>query len=142
MQPMAAKFVVWHELDADRPVVLLAEDEPFIRFDIADELRQLGCQVIEASNADEAIDVVESTARIDLVVTDVRMPGNRDGLDVARAVRQGRPGLKVVVMSGHLAPNDEHNLLIDLFVSKPTPSDQLATAIMEMIEASPANRNG
>jgi len=142
MQPMAAKLILWHELDADRPVVLLAEDEPIIRFDIADELRRLGCQVIEASNADEAIDIVKSTARLDLVVTDVRMPGNRDGLDVARAVRQERPGLMTVVMSGHLAPNDEHNHLIDLFLSKPTPSDKLATAIMEMIKASPANRDG
>ncbi|WEX11540.1 response regulator [Chelativorans sp. AA-79] len=142
MQPMAAKFVLWHEFDANRPVVLLAEDEPIIRFDIADELRRLGCQVIEASNADEAIDVVKSTARLDLVVTDVRMPGNRDGLDVARAVRQERPGLRTVIMSGHLAPNEEHGHLIDLFVSKPTQSDQLATAIMAMIEASPAKRDG
>lgn len=139
---MAAKSNPWRGVQADKNVVLLAEDEPFIRFDIAEELRLLDCQVIEAGSADEAIDVLKSTARIDLVVTDVRMPGNRDGLDVARAVKQERPGVRVVVMSGHLEPEDEHKHLIDLFFSKPTPSNQLARAIMEMIDANPAKRDG
>ncbi|MDN3722201.1 response regulator [Roseibium salinum] len=108
----------------------------FIRFDIAEEFRRLGWRVIEAGNAEQAIDVLRSTARIDLVVTDVRMPGDRSGLDVARAVREERPGVKIVVMSGHLVPMEKHKHLIDLFVPKPTPSDQLAKQIKEFMHAS------
>jgi two-component system, response regulator PdtaR len=107
----------------------------FLSGSIAEELRQLGCQVIEAGNADEAIDALRSTACIDLVATDVRMPGDRNGLDVARAARQERPGVRIVVMLGHLLPIEEHRHLIDLFVSKPTLSDQLAKAILELINA-------
>jgi two-component system, response regulator PdtaR len=137
---MAAKSIPQHEAHADTRVVLLAEDEPLIRFDIAEELRQLGFQVIEAGNADEAIDVLKSTARIDLVVTDVRMPGDRNGLDVARAVREKRPGAKVIVMSGHLVPMEKHEHLIDLFVSKPAPGDQLVKAIVELMNVNAAKR--
>lgn len=137
---MAAKIIPQREARADTRVVLLAEDEPLIRFDIADELRQLGFQVIEAGNADEAIDVLNSTARIDLVVTDVRMPGDHNGLDVARAVREKRPGVKVMVMSGHLVPKKKHEDFIDLFVSKPTPGDQLAKAIVEFMNVDAAKR--
>lgn len=139
---MAAKIIPEHEADAGKPVVLVAEDKFLVRFDIAEELRQLGCQMIEAGNADEAIDALRSTACIDVVVTDVRMPGDRDGLDVAHAARHGRPGARVVVMSGHLLPNEEHRHLIDLFVSKPTLSDQLAKTILELINADPAKREG
>jgi len=135
---MAAELISERELERDRPVVLLAEDEPLIRFDFAEEIRRLGFQVIEAGNADEAIDVVGSTARLDLVITDVRMPGKRSGMDVARAVRQERPGVLIVVMSGHLVQNSQNEHLIDLFVSKPTPSDELAGAIAEMINAGSA----
>ena len=135
---MAAKIIPQRGVRADTRVVLLAEDEPLIRFDIADELRHLGFQVIEARNADEAIDVLKSTARIDLVVTDVRMPGYHDGLDVARAVREKRPGVKVIVMSGHLVLKEKHEDFIDLFVSKPTPVDQLAKAIMDLMNVDAA----
>ncbi|WP_274424738.1 response regulator [Chelativorans sp. YIM 93263] len=131
---------LWHEVDTDEHVVLLAEDEFFIRFDIADELRQRGCQVIEAGSADEAIDVLRSTARIDIVVTDLWMPGKHDGFDVARTVREERPGVSVVVISAHLKPADEHKHLFDLFFPKPTPSERLARAIVEMIDAGPARR--
>lgn len=137
---MAARIIPQREARADTRVVLLAEDEPLIRFDIADELRQSGFQVIEAGNADEAIDVLDSTARIDLVVTDVRMPGDRNGLDVARAVKEKRPGVKIIVMSGHLVPKEKHEDLIDLFVSKPTPGDQLAKAIVDLMNADAAKR--
>lgn len=138
--PMAAKITPQHEARANPRVVLLAEDEPLIRFDIADELRRLGYQVIEAGNADEAIEVLQSTARLDLVLTDVRMPGSRDGLDVARAVREKRPGVGIIVMSGHLVPKEKHEDIMDLFVSKPVPGDQLAKAIVEFMNSDAAKR--
>lgn len=129
---MTAKQVSPHE---HRRVVLVVEDEPIIRLDIAEELRRLGHQVIETVNADEAMTVLRSTARIDVVVTDVRMPGKLDGLDLARTVRQERPGVLIVVMSGHLTALAEHKQIMDLLVSKPTPSDQLARTITRLFDA-------
>lgn len=137
---MAAKIIPEEGAHAKRHVVLLAEDELLIRFDMAEELRQLGCQVIEAGNADQAIDVLRSTARIDVVVTDVQMPGDRNGLDVARAAREERPGVKVIVMSSHFTPTEKHEHFIDLFVSKPTRSHQLAQTIVEFINVDAAKR--
>lgn len=121
-------------------VVLLVEDDPLIRFDIAEQLRQLGFRVVEARNADEAIDMLMSTARLDLVVTDVRMPGERDGLDVARATRDNRPGLKTVVMSGHLVLTDEHKGLIDAFIPKPAMTHHLIDAILKLMDVKEPRR--
>ncbi|WP_445082880.1 response regulator [Chelativorans sp. YIM 93263] len=101
------------------------------------ELSQRGCQVIEAGSADEAIDVLRSTVRIDIVVTDLSMPGDHDGFDVARTVKEERSGVRVVVISAHLKPADKHKHLFDLYFAKPTPSGRVAEAVVEMIDASP-----
>ena len=78
--------------------VLVVVDEVLIRMVIADYLRQCGYRVIEATNADEAIAVLQhEQARIDIVFTTVEMPGARDGFELSRWVRKNRPGLKVVL---------------------------------------------
>lgn len=64
--------------------VLVVEDEPIIRFAIADTLRDAGYQVLEAANGDEACHTLEMGLRVDLVVTDINMPGT---LDVPHAHR-------------------------------------------------------
>lgn len=139
---MAANSFSPPDVDRDKRVVLLAEDEPLIRFDIADELRRLGHQVIESGTAEEAIVMLRSTSKIDVVVTDVRMPGSLDGLDLARAAKRERPGVRVVVMSGHLVPLDDDEHLVDLFFVKPMRTDQLAAAIVELCNAGPERRDG
>src|SRR5690348_4307051 len=76
--------------------VLLAEDEVLIRLDVAEELRRAGWKVIEVASADDAIDILNSPVIVDLVVTDVNMPGEANGLDLARLVRRERRNVKVV----------------------------------------------
>jgi len=90
------------ELAADAPRVLLVEDEFLIRMVIADHLRECGFAVVEACNGDEAIAILSTGAHMDLVFTDVRMPGSADGLAVLSFVQQSRPNLPVIVTSGHL----------------------------------------
>jgi CheY-like chemotaxis protein len=82
------------------PTILVAEDEVLIRFVIADYLRDCGFQVIEASSGDEAVSILESTVSVDLVFTDVQMPGSRDGFELAQWVRANRPGVPVLLTSG------------------------------------------
>src|SRR5690554_3053860 len=87
-----------------RPVtVLLAEDEPLIRLDIAYELRGAGWSVVEVGTADAAIPLLD-TIKFDVVVTDVNMPGQADGLDLVRLVNEGLPDVRVVVISGTCEP--------------------------------------
>lgn len=80
--------------------IMVVEDEPLVRLTIADYLRGCGFRVTEAASADEALDVLYSDAGIGLVFSDIQMPGNMNGCDLARWIRQNRPAIKVVLTSG------------------------------------------
>jgi CheY-like chemotaxis protein len=88
--------------EAKRPVVLIVEDEFLLRMDAVDMIAGAGFEVLEAGNADEAIDILESRRDITVVFTDIQMPGSMDGLKLARAVRGRWPPIKIVATSGHL----------------------------------------
>ena len=83
------------------PTVLVVDDDQLVREPIADYLREVGFDVLEAADAREAIDLVDHSRRVDLVFTDVRMPGDLDGIGLARWVRTHRPGLPVLLTSGY-----------------------------------------
>src|SRR5258708_5647926 len=88
---------------APRPqgeTVLVVEEEVLVRLSLAATLRDEGFFVLEAANADEAVAVLASSTPIDIVLTDVNMPGSLDGVALGRYVRSTRPGLKVIVVSG------------------------------------------
>jgi DNA-binding response OmpR family regulator len=80
--------------------VLLVEDEPPIREVIADELRDHGYEVVEAETGDQAAQLLACES-FDLLLTDVRMPGKLDGIDVVHRARSLRPMLPVLVVSGY-----------------------------------------
>ena len=88
------------QLRDERVRVLLVEDEVFIRIDTAEHLRARGFEVVEAGSADDAVEYVASGERIDVLVTDIRMPGSLDGLDLAARLRAEQPDLPIVVASG------------------------------------------
>jgi CheY-like chemotaxis protein len=67
---------------------------------IADYLRDCGYRVVEADNGDEAVSVLESDARIDVVFTDITMPGTLNGFGLAQWVRRERPEVRVILTSG------------------------------------------
>ena len=82
-----------------RATILLVEDEVLVRMSLAEQLRSAGYVVLEASNADEALDLLQSQ-RVRVVVSDIRMPGRMDGVELARAIRAQRPEIKIVLASG------------------------------------------
>ena len=82
-----------------RATILLVEDEVLVRMSLAEQLRSAGYVVLEASNADEALDLLQSQ-RVRVVVSDIRMPGRMDGVELARAIRAQHPGIKIVLASG------------------------------------------
>ncbi len=109
--------------------MLVVEDEVLIRMTLAAMLRDEGFTVIEACDADEALAAL-AAASIDLLLTDVRMEGSMDGLDLAVQVRSTMPHLKIVVVSGHLAAVETRGVA-DAFVPKP----YLAEKVVDHVKA-------
>jgi CheY-like chemotaxis protein len=81
--------------------LLVAEDDIFIRAMIAEFLRDVGFDVTEVASADEAVAVFESGAEIDLLFSDVRMPGSMDGRELAERVKDKWPATHVILTSGY-----------------------------------------
>ena len=84
--------------------ILIAEDEVLTRMVLAEELRDAGFFVVEASNADDAIAYLRTDSQIDLVFSDIHMPGSIDGLELARRLRVEHPTLPVILSSGRQGP--------------------------------------
>ena len=82
-------------------MILLVEDEVLVRMTLADQLRSAGYVVLEASNADEALDLVHTKGHdVQLLLSDIRMPGRMDGVELARGIRAQHPLIKIVLASG------------------------------------------
>ena len=81
--------------------VLVIDDEPLVRMLVVDALTELGYIAIEASDGAEGLNVLRSNARVDLLVTDVGLPGGLNGRQVADAARDLRPGLPVLFITGY-----------------------------------------
>jgi CheY-like chemotaxis protein len=112
-----------------RPVVLLVEDEPLVRLVHVEILRDDRFWVVEAQDADEAFELMRTRPDIRVVVTDVDMPGSINGFEFARLVRQGWPGVGIVVTSGKMRPQPGDLPDGAIFVPKPTSAAQLTAHI-------------
>ena len=117
--------------------VLVVDDEPIIRMLIGDTLTELGYTGIEAGDAASGLKVLESDVAIDLLITDVGLPGGMNGIEMAKKARQRRPGLKVLYVTGYAEnaaisngglPPGAHVL------SKPFAMDKLAARIRSIIQ--------
>jgi CheY-like chemotaxis protein len=99
-------------------LIIVVEDEVMVRIVIADALRNAGYTVIEASSANEALEMLRSVGvDVRLVFSDVRMPGTMDGIGLAHAVRSEFPTIKIVLTSGN--PTDLDLVDHDGFFPKP-----------------------
>ena len=103
--------------DGHAPVILLVEDDVLVRFTTAETLRDSGYHVLEAVDAGEALSLIGTGHPLDLVLSDVRMPGQMDGVALTYAIKEVRPNLPVVLVSSHLEPNTSH--AGEAFLSKP-----------------------
>jgi CheY-like chemotaxis protein len=113
--------------------VLVVEDEALVRMDIALLLEDEGFQVLEASNADDAISLLDAHPEVRLMFTDIDMPGSMDGLKLAAAVRDRWPPVKIIVTSGHRHMSDDTLPIVGRFFSKPYDPSRVIHAIREMI---------
>lgn len=130
---MAAAFVVNDTAtDAQRPSVLVVEDDVLLRLITAEDLRAAGYNVVEASSADEAMTILDSAVPVDLVLTDIRMPGSMDGLALAAFIRQRWPELKIVVASGE-RPGQAALAVADAFLPKPYDSTTILSRLKTLM---------
>ena len=115
-----------------RPVVLIVEDEFLLRIDAADMIAPSGFEVVQAGNADEAIEILESRRDITVVFTDIQMPGSMDGLKLARAVRGRWPPIKIVATSGHANVGETDLPAGGRFLPKPYSPMEVAGVLREL----------
>jgi CheY-like chemotaxis protein len=118
--------------------VLVIDDEPIVRMLIVETVEEAGFTVLEADDGPSGLKILQSDARIDLLITDVGLPGGMNGRQVADAARVTRPDLKVLFVTGY-AENAaiangylEPNMAV---VTKPFVMADLARKISEMIES-------
>jgi DNA-binding NtrC family response regulator len=108
--------------------VLIVEDEVLIRLDLSTHLRDAGLTVFEAATADEGLTILQATASVGLVISDIRTPGNIDGLDLLGWLRRERPNIKVVLISGYI-PTERMRTIADLALSKPLDATRLVSEV-------------
>jgi PAS domain S-box-containing protein len=116
------------QLRAAQPVVLVVEDDPLVRMAAVDMVNALGFTTLQAADATEALAIVRSARRIDVLFTDIGLPGMR-GPELAAKAVELRRGLKVVFASGY--SENEEALAIDgaTHLGKPYQHDQLADVL-------------
>ncbi|MHC8366774.1 hybrid sensor histidine kinase/response regulator [Pseudomonas sp. ZT5P21] len=115
--------------------VMLVEDDPAVRMLVLDLLNKLGYHAHEAEDAKTALPLLESDLRVDLLVTDVGLPG-MNGRQLAEIARQHRPALKVLFMTGYAEKAAERQGFLEEgmdMVAKPFSIDLLANKIRTMI---------
>lgn len=127
----AAKMLVGQSREA---CILVVEDELLVRFLVSEIMRDAGYTVIEAVNADEALDIIQTGVHLDLVFSDVKMPGSLDGLGLLKVVKSSHPGLPVLITSGHCDPALAINGGAAHFVRKPYDLDSVLALIGDELE--------
>ena len=113
--------------------ILVVEDETFIRMDLVEILGAAGFDILEAVNADEAVQMLERHSDIRLVFTDIDMPGSMNGLKLAAAVRDRWPPVRIIATSGHFKVQAGDLPADARFIAKPYQPAQIISAVRELI---------
>ncbi|OAK58036.1 hybrid sensor histidine kinase/response regulator [Variovorax paradoxus] len=116
--------------------VLVVDDEPTVRMLVTEVLQELGYSAIEAADSVAGLKILESDVRIDLLISDVGLPGGMNGRQMADAARRTRPGLKVLFVTGYAenaAVGNGHLERGMAVMTKPFPIEALAARVQEML---------
>src|SRR5450759_812832 len=127
---LANEFAV---LPGVHPAVLVVEDEMLLRMRAVDMVEDAGFIPIEAVNADDALAILESRADVQLLFTDIQMPGSMDGLKLAHAVHERWPLIKIILVSGQLKLTDNDRPPDSRFFGKPLGVKQMIAEMQDMM---------
>ncbi len=106
------------QIHAPAQTILFVEDEPLIRMDMAEFLRECGYRVHEAATANEAVEALQAKFAIDLVFTDINLPGGMNGLELADWILSHRPGVKTLITTGRPLERGAQPIAV-AFLAKP-----------------------
>ena len=116
-----------------RGVILVAEDDDLVRLIAADILEERGFSVVEAENAGAALEVLEKRPDVRLLFTDINMPGEVDGIGLARRVHERWPHVLLVLTSGQREPRGGDIPDDGRFIPKPYRAEQLVGQVQELL---------
>ncbi len=119
-------------LRAAQPVVLVVEDDPLVRMAAVDMVEALGFTALQAGDAGEALDIVRGQRRLDILFTDIGLPGMR-GPELAASAVKLRPALKVVFASGYSENEEAQAIEGAAHLGKPYQHDQLAAVLTQAV---------
>jgi CheY-like chemotaxis protein len=114
--------------------VLIVEDEPIIRMTVSDDFVSAGFEVLEASNADEALAILETQRPVTAIFSDIDMRGSMDGLELAWLVRDRWPPVHIILTSGHKKPQAEQLTHQVRFLPKPYLHQMVIGALKSLME--------
>jgi two-component system, response regulator PdtaR len=123
------------ESNKPKELILVVEDETLIRMNSVDMIRDLGFEVIEAVNADEAVSLLETVPGIKVVFTDIQMPGSMDGLLLSAVVRDRWPPVALLITSGKVRPPVGDMPMGARFISKPYSPFELRQELQTLTAA-------
>ena len=121
--------------------ILVVEDEPAVRHTVRRQLEYLGHRVLVAESAEQGLAIVRSDEPLDVLLTDVVLGRDMNGVDLAAAAHEARPGLPVIFMSGYTAASDAQQRIRERgapFLSKPSTIAQLQRVVNAVCASQPA----
>lgn len=128
------------QAQSGRSTVLIVEDDAVIRRPLAEYLQAVGYRVVEAGSAADAVALLAGGVRVDLIFSDIRMPGAMDGLDLARWIRRHHPGVWVMLTSGGSAARAANG--VEVFIPKPYQAAHVAARIGQLLATAPERSEG
>jgi signal transduction histidine kinase/CheY-like chemotaxis protein len=130
--------------EPDQPVVLVVEDQPELRVTIVQLLEDLPWETAAAESAEEALDIAEQLKRIDLLISDIMLPGD-NGLQLVERLEQDHPDMKIILMSGYsdeeTVGSVERRSERSRFVRKPFDPAELTERVEKMLAKPTQGRN-
>jgi CheY-like chemotaxis protein len=105
--------------EAERPLVLIVEDEPILRLAAVDMVEDAGFEAVEAADASHAVRILEARPDIRIVFTDIDMPRGINGIRLAAVIRNRWPPIHIILTSGHLDAKSVDLPVDSVFFPKP-----------------------
>jgi CheY-like chemotaxis protein len=115
------------------PTVLIVEDEPIVRMYEAELAEGAGFITLQANNANDALKKLDGAKPIQILLTDVNMPGSIDGLTLANIVRERWPEIKVVVVSAHVDSREPEPPTGIAYLHKPFTHGEFVAALLSVV---------
>lgn len=123
-----------------KAVVLVVEDSAIIRMGAVDLVLSAGYEALEAGDADEAIRILEARDDVDLVFTDVQMPGTMDGIKLSHYIRDRWPPVKLIIASGATILEESSLPVGSRFFSKPYDGRTITEVLNHLLSEPPMAR--